>query len=74
MEPSNDVALDIIVSNVVSVFRTRCHLNLRTIGLEGTNVIYKPEMGVSLDNLTFGDELLYLSTWIMDLHILAWKD
>ncbi|RXN03071.1 TATA box-binding 1 [Labeo rohita] len=46
MEPSNDVALDIIVTNVVSVFRTRCHLNLRTIGLEGTNVIYKPEVGV----------------------------
>lgn len=46
MEPTNDVALDIIITNVVSVFRTRCHLNLRTIGLEGNNVIYKPEVGV----------------------------
>lgn len=46
MEPSNDVALDIIITNVVSVFRTRCHLNLRTIGLEGNNVIYRPEVGV----------------------------
>uniref|UniRef100_A0A8C1EBI3 TATA box-binding protein-like 1 n=1 Tax=Cyprinus carpio TaxID=7962 RepID=A0A8C1EBI3_CYPCA len=46
MEPSNDVALDIIITNVVSVFRTRCHLNLHTIGLEGSNVIYKPEMGL----------------------------
>ncbi|XP_066556293.1 TATA box-binding protein-like 1 isoform X2 [Amia ocellicauda] len=43
MEPDNDVALDIIITNVVAVFRTRCHLNLRTIALEGTNVIYKPE-------------------------------
>ncbi|CAM4677623.1 TATA box-binding protein-like 1 [Siphateles boraxobius] len=51
MEPSNDVALDIIITNVVSVFRTRCHLNLRTIGLEGTNVIYKPEVGKVLMKL-----------------------
>uniref|UniRef100_A0A4W4EPE9 TATA box-binding protein-like 1 n=1 Tax=Electrophorus electricus TaxID=8005 RepID=A0A4W4EPE9_ELEEL len=51
MEPSNDVALDIIVTNVVSVFRTRCHLNLRTIGLEGNNVIYKPEVGKVLMKL-----------------------
>ncbi|XP_047663399.1 TATA box-binding protein-like 1 isoform X2 [Tachysurus fulvidraco] len=51
MEPSNDVALDIIITNVVSVFRTRCHLNLRTIGLEGTNVIYRPEVGKVLMKL-----------------------
>lgn len=46
MDSSNDDALDIIVTNVVATFRTRCHLNLRTIALEGTNVIYKPEVGV----------------------------
>lgn len=46
MDSSNDEALDIIVTNVVATFRTRCHLNLRTIALEGTNVIYKPEVGV----------------------------
>ncbi|KAK3519344.1 hypothetical protein QTP70_024783 [Hemibagrus guttatus] len=51
MEPSNDVALDIIITNVVSVFRTRCHLNLRTIGLEGNNVIYRPEVGKVLMKL-----------------------
>lgn len=50
MEASNDVALDIIITNVVSVFRTRCHLNLRTIGLEGTNVIYRPEVGVRYES------------------------
>ncbi|KPP59435.1 TATA box-binding protein-like protein 1-like [Scleropages formosus] len=48
MEPNNDVALDIIITNVVAVFRTRCHLNLRTIAREGSNVIYKPEVGSSL--------------------------
>ncbi|KAI2649626.1 TATA box-binding protein-like 1 [Labeo rohita] len=52
MEPSNDVALDIIVTNVVSVFRTRCHLNLRTIGLEGTNKVLmklrKPRITASI--------------------------
>ena len=46
MDSSNDEALDIIVTNVVATFRTRCHLNLRTIALEGVNVIYKPEVGV----------------------------
>lgn len=46
MDSNNDEALDIIVTNVVATFRTRCHLNLRTIALEGTNVIYKPEAGV----------------------------
>ncbi|KAI4900689.1 hypothetical protein NFI96_033783, partial [Prochilodus magdalenae] len=51
VEQSNDVALDIIITNVVSVFRTRCHLNLRTIGLEGNNVIYKPEVGKVLMKL-----------------------
>ncbi|XP_006625954.1 TATA box-binding protein-like 1 [Lepisosteus oculatus] len=51
MEPDNDVALDIIITNVVSVFRTRCHLNLRTIALEGTNVIYKPDVGKVLMKL-----------------------
>lgn len=46
MDSNNDEALDIIITNVVATFRTRCHLNLRTIALEGTNVIYKPEAGV----------------------------
>lgn len=50
MEPGNDDALDIIITNVVATFRVRCHLNLRTIALEGTNVIYKPEIGVRKSN------------------------
>uniref|UniRef100_A0A3Q4HVD1 TATA box-binding protein-like 1 n=1 Tax=Neolamprologus brichardi TaxID=32507 RepID=A0A3Q4HVD1_NEOBR len=51
MDSSNDEALDIIITNVVATFRTRCHLNLRTIALEGTNVIYKPEVGKVLMKL-----------------------
>ena len=46
MDSGNEDALDIIITNVVATFRTRCHLNLRTIALEGVNVIYKPEVGV----------------------------
>lgn len=69
MEPSNDVALDIIITNVVSVFRTRCHLNLRTIGLEGTNVIYKPEVGVCLDIQSFED---YSYLFGIIIHYLSW--
>ncbi|XP_062267038.1 TATA box-binding protein-like 1 [Platichthys flesus] len=51
MDSGNDDALDIIITNVVATFRTRCHLNLRTIALEGVNVIYKPECGKVLMKL-----------------------
>lgn len=39
--------IDIVISNVVSDFGTRCHLNLRLIATTGSNVIYKREQGVS---------------------------
>ncbi|XP_072298093.1 TATA box-binding protein-like 1 [Eucyclogobius newberryi] len=45
MDSDVDESLDIIITNVVATFRTRCHLNLRTIALKGINVIYKPEVG-----------------------------
>ncbi|MEE6475707.1 hypothetical protein FKM82_010842 [Ascaphus truei] len=51
MDADSDVALDILITNVVSVFRTRCHLNLRKIALEGVNVIYKREVGKVLMKL-----------------------
>lgn len=38
--------IDINISNVVSSFRTRCHLNLRQIATNGYNVVYKREQGV----------------------------
>ena len=38
--------IDIIINNVVCTFSTRCHLNLRTVAMEGVNVEYKREQGV----------------------------
>jgi transcription initiation factor TFIID TATA-box-binding protein len=38
--------LDIIISNVVCSFSVRCHLNLREIALNGSNVEYRRENGV----------------------------
>uniref|UniRef100_A0A2D4H285 TATA box-binding protein-like 1 n=1 Tax=Micrurus corallinus TaxID=54390 RepID=A0A2D4H285_MICCO len=51
MDAESDVALDILITNVVCVFRTRCHLNLRKIALEGANVIYKRDVGKVLMKL-----------------------
>ncbi|XP_069090983.1 TATA box-binding protein-like 1 [Pleurodeles waltl] len=51
MDADSDVALDILITNVVCVFRTRCHLNLRKIALEGVNVIYKNNVGKLLMKL-----------------------
>ena len=51
-EPSDPVveepAIDIIISNVVCSFSTRCHLNLKNIAMHGSNVIYKRENSVSI--------------------------
>ena len=41
-------SVDIFINNVVCTFRVRCHLNLHRIGLEGHNVEYRREYGVSL--------------------------
>ncbi|CAC5407581.1 TBP [Mytilus coruscus] len=38
--------IDIIINNVVCTFSTRCHLNLRTVAMEGANVEYKREQGM----------------------------
>lgn len=38
--------LDIIISNVVCSFSVRCHLNLRQIALNGSNVEYRRENGL----------------------------
>lgn len=40
-------SIDIVINNVVSSFSTRCHLNLKKIALEGCNVMYRRESGVS---------------------------
>ncbi|XP_074642070.1 TATA box-binding protein-like 1 [Tubulanus polymorphus] len=38
--------IDIVVNNVVCSFATRCHLDLKTIALEGANVEYKRQNGM----------------------------
>lgn len=42
--------LDIVINNVVCSFSVRCHLNLREIALNGSNVEYRRENGVCSDN------------------------
>lgn len=39
--------IDIIINNVVCSFNTRCHLNLRSIAMEGSHVEYRREQSVS---------------------------
>lgn len=39
--------IDIVINNVVCSFSVRCHLNLRQIALNGINVEYRRENGVS---------------------------
>lgn len=38
--------IDIVINNVVCSFSVRCHLNLRQIALNGTNVEFRRENGV----------------------------
>lgn len=40
--------LDIIINNVVCSFSVRCHLNLREIALNASNVEYRRENGVQM--------------------------
>ena len=42
----DEPSIDIIISNVVCSFSTRCHLNLKNIAMNGSNVVYKRENGV----------------------------
>lgn len=43
----NEESVDITISNVVSNFSVRCHLNLRQIATNGSNVVYKREQSVT---------------------------
>lgn len=43
---SDSPEIDIIINNVVCSFSVRCHLNLREIALNGTNVEYRRENGM----------------------------
>ena len=38
--------MDIVINNVVCSFSVRCHLNLKEIALNGSNVEYRRENGM----------------------------
>ncbi|CAG2159967.1 unnamed protein product [Oppiella nova] len=46
-----DPEVDITISNVVSTFSVKCHLNLRQIASKGSNVVYKREQSMILMKL-----------------------
>lgn len=41
--------IDIVINNVVCSFAVRCHLDLKRIALEGANVEFRRECGVSFE-------------------------
>lgn len=43
---ADEPVIDIVISNVVCTFSTKCHLNLKRLATEGMNVVYKREQGV----------------------------
>ena len=50
VEPQPQGELDIVINNVVCSYSTKCHINLRRLATEGSNVIYKRENGVGVFN------------------------
>ena len=42
------IPVDVVINNVVCSFSTKCHLNLKRIAMEGTNVEYHRQHGVSI--------------------------
>ncbi|CAH0556683.1 unnamed protein product [Brassicogethes aeneus] len=45
-QQTEEPEIDIVINNVVCSFSVRCHLNLREIALNGTNVEYRKENGM----------------------------
>jgi len=43
---NEDDSVDITISNVVTNFSVRCHLNLRQIATNGSNVVYRRDQSV----------------------------
>lgn len=63
--------MDITISNVVSHFSVRCHLNLRTIATNGSNVVYQREQSVSAVCVTMLGVLFY---FCLLFHSLEYSD
>jgi len=40
-EPDDQPVIDIVINNVVCCFSCRCHLNLKKIAIEGSNVVFR---------------------------------
>ena len=47
--------VDIVINNVVCSFSVRCHLNLKEIALNGSNVEYRKENGMVTMKLRWED-------------------
>ena len=47
--------VDIVINNVVCSFSVRCHLNLKEIALNGSNVEYRRENGMVTMKLRYRD-------------------
>ncbi|XP_075584842.1 uncharacterized protein LOC124498653 [Dermatophagoides farinae] len=47
----NEESVDITISNVVTNFNVRCHLNLRQLATRGSNVVYRRERSIVLMKL-----------------------
>lgn len=45
-EPEDQAEVDIVINNVVCSFSVRCHLNLKEIAMNGSNVEYRRENGM----------------------------
>lgn len=62
--------LDIVINNVVCSFSVRCHLNLREIALNGSNVEYRRENGVRFKAILLFCNKIYLCNMFSDVLIL----
>ena len=65
-------SLTISINNVVSSFGTRCHLNLKKIAMEGTNVEYHRQHGViCLLQIPYNFFYIKVMSTLMRLH---WRE
>ena len=58
--------VDIVINNVVCSFSVRCHLNLKEIALNGSNVEYRRENGM----VTMKLRLVFINVIICLVHVL----
>lgn len=64
--------VDITISNVVTNFSVRCHLNLRQIATNGSNVVYKREQQVSNQWIS-QSILLWFTCLLMQMKMISMK-